>query len=119
MFTRDFDARSHLIQLSPHESFGLFRESDRISIQTANGAKVRVLTLRGETGYEGRPGKLPALPVNHYFVETDGDRTQFAVLPKDYDGATFLGTEADTGTDSDFTWKLKQIRPAWAMVIGM
>ena len=113
LFTQRFDIRSNLIQLSPPERFGLFRESDRISIQTASDAKVHVFTLRGETVYEGRSGKLPALAVNHYFVETDGDRTQFAILPNNYHGATFLGTEADSGGDIQFSQKLEQIQPAW------
>jgi len=73
--------------------------NQKISIRTSNGAKVRVFTLGGETVYEGRSGNVPALAVNHYFVETDGDRAQFAVLPDGYHGATFLGTEADPGTD--------------------
>ena len=112
-FTQRFDVRSNSIQLSPPERFGLFRESDRISIRTSNNARVHVFTLRGETVYEGRPGKLPALAVNHYFVETDGDRTQFAVLPDSYHGATFLGAEADSGGDIQFSQKLEQIQPAW------
>src|SRR5580692_11710882 len=113
LFTQRFDISSHLIQLSPPERFGLFRESDRIFVQTTNGSKVRVFTLRGDTVYAGRPGKLPALPVNHYFVETDGDRTQFAVLPDNYHGATFLGAEADSGTDIQLSQKMEQIQPAW------
>jgi hypothetical protein len=113
VFTQKFDIRSHLIQLSPPERFGLFRESDRIFVRTTNGSKVHVFTLRGDTVYEGRPGKLPALPVNHYFVETDGDRTQFAVLPDNYHGATFLGAEADSGTDIQLSQKMEQIQPAW------
>ena len=113
VFTQKFDSRSHLIQLSPPERFGLFRESDRIFVQTTNGSKVHVFTLRSDTVYEGRPGKLPALPVNHYFVETDGDRTQFAVLPDNYHGAMFLGAEADSGTDIQLSQKLEQIQPAW------
>jgi hypothetical protein len=113
VFTQKFDIRSHLIQLSLPERFGLFRESDKIFIERTHGAKVRVFTLRGDTVYEGRPGKLPALAVNHYFAETDGDRTQFAVLPENYHGATFLGTEADSGTDIQLSQKLEQIQPAW------
>src|SRR4029077_9762082 len=87
-----------------------------ISIRVRTGSPVRVFTLRGQTVYEGTPGKLPRLPIGHYFVETEGDRTQFAVLPDDYMGASFLGTEGDGGNNSSISEKLKLINPTWVRV---
>lgn len=115
-FTRSYDQRKHYISPSPAQRWGLFRLSDHISIRVATHSPVRVFTLRGQTVYEGAPGKLPQLPVGHYFVETDGDRSQFAVLPDDYAGASFLGMASDAGNNSSITAKLKLIEPAWVRV---
>src|ERR1017187_6362261 len=113
LFTRPFDQRNTYIRLSPAQRWGMFRASDRISVRVTTGSPVRVFTRHGQTVYEGASGKLPRLPVGHYFVETDGDRAQFAVLPDDYVGASFLGTECDGGNNLSISAKLKLIKPVW------
>lgn len=112
LFSRSFDVSATKIQLSPSNRRGLFSESDQIEIQTTGNSSVRLLNLDGSILYEGAPTTL-TLPRGHYFVETDGDRTQFAVLPDDYAGAPFLGVEADIGGDATYEQKLAQIQPRW------
>ena len=111
LFTQPFDATQTLISFSPENRRQLFRESDTVSIQTSNNQPVTVFDLRGNMVYQGAPTTLQ-FSRGHYFVETDGDRNQFAVLPDDYAGASFLGTGPDNGWNvlSD---KLQQIQPTW------
>jgi hypothetical protein len=118
LFTRSFNQQNHYLFLRPAQRWGMFRVSDQISIYVTTHSPVRIFTLQGETVYEGSSGMLPHLPVGHYFVETEGDRAQFAVLPDDYKGASFLGTECDGGNNSSISAKLKLIGPAWVRVLG-
>jgi hypothetical protein len=71
-----------------------------------------VLAENGSVVYLGAPTSLH-LAVGHYFVECNGDRNQFAVLPDDYAGASFLCTEADDGSDSSLTMRLSEVDPSW------
>ncbi len=79
------------ISITPQSRYGLFRETDNITISTSDGGSVRVLALDGTLVYSG-PGLTRQYPRGHYFVETAGDRSQFAVLPADYGLQPFLGT---------------------------
>src|ERR1035441_2699080 len=99
LLTQPFNTNVSKIQLIPGSRWGLFRESDSISIQTTDNSAIQVFDLDGNSVYSGAPTTL-TLPRGHYIVECNGDRNQFAVLPNDYNGASFLGTEADNGTDS-------------------
>ncbi len=116
-FSQPFDPSVSKIVVQPWQKWGIFRQSDAISITTSDGSPVRVFNLRGTTVYQGPPGALPALPVDHYFVECAGDRTQFCVLPDDYHGVTFLGVDAADGTDSAVAQRLDQIQPAWVRAL--
>jgi hypothetical protein len=118
LFTQPFDPSTNSIQVKPGEKHGVFRATDEIRVETANGAPLRVFTRRGETVYEGPPAALPKMPPNHYFVETTGDRTQFVVLPADYHGVSFLGTEADDGKLPWNSEKLDRIRPGWSRAVN-
>ncbi len=84
-----------VFQLTPDDRNGLFRVSDTIGIATTNGNPFRVLNTFGNVVYEGTSTNMQ-FSQGHYFVETDGDRTQFAVLPDDY-APTSLPSSQFTG----------------------
>jgi hypothetical protein len=113
-FTQPFDISTSKIGLSPANRSGLFRESDNITISTTNNQSIRILSISGTVVYQGAPRTL-IFSRGHYFVETAGDRTQFAVLPDDYQGASFLGTE---GAESGWGWdavasRVMSIQPSY------
>ena len=112
LLTQPFDISVSKIQITPSARWGLFRESDSISIQTTDNSPIQIFDLNGNSVYSGTSTIL-TLPRGHYIVECNGDRSQFAVLPNDYNGAPFLGTEADDGTDSSLTTRLAVINPSW------
>ena len=101
---------------APHRH-GLFRESDVFRIKSKGGSTVRLWDVHGRKIYEGKPKSL-RLPVGHYFLENETDRTQFAVLPNNYAGASFLGIESDFGEDPLLTEKIAFIDPSWMRVMG-
>ncbi|MBI4115585.1 MAG: hypothetical protein HY447_03310, partial [Candidatus Omnitrophica bacterium] len=111
-WTMAFDPNSttKIIDLGPT---GIFKVGDAIKIQTTNGAAIRVFNWHGEQVYQGNPGTLPSLPVGHYFVETNGDRNQFMVLPKDYSGASFLGSYIDGIPASLVNQRSTLMQTAW------
>jgi len=112
LFIYSFDPLVSKISVAPAARWGLFRQSDAIVIGTADNSSIRVLAENGLVVYLGPPTSLQ-LAVGHYFVECNGDRNQFAVLPDDYAGASFLCTDADDGTDSSLTTRLAQVDPSW------
>jgi Concanavalin A-like lectin/glucanases superfamily/Putative Ig domain len=112
LLTQPFDSNASKIQITPGSRWGLFRESDSISIQTTDNSAIQILDLNGSSIYSGNPTNL-TLPRGHYIVECNGDRNQFAVLPDDYAGASFLSTEADNGGDSSLTARLAAVNPSW------
>ena len=110
-FSWKFDPSHALVKIEPIARWGLFRESEAITVRTLVGTTIRVMDWRGNVVYSGKPGRLLQLPVGHYFVEIPGDRTQFAVLPADYHGASFLGTDADLGLDPAQTLRVDNVDP--------
>jgi hypothetical protein len=99
--------------LAPASRWGLFRESDSIGITNTDGSSIRVLNLDGLVVYSGPPTSLH-LTRGHYFIECNGDRDQFAVLPDDYVGSSFLGMEAlPPGNDVNV---LSAVKPAWLRI---
>ncbi len=118
-FQESFDITVSRIQLSPATRHGLFRASDSISIQTTSNVAFRVLSINGQVVYAGAATTRSFAP-GHYFVETAGDRTQFAVLPDDYSGAPFLGTDALSGGVDPVNVlqneRVARIQPAWARI---
>ncbi len=117
LFTQPFNPANIRLRIEPPSDHGLFRAGEPVTLKTADNAPVRVFTMRGETLYEGAPRRLAPLPPNHYFVETQGDRAEFAVFPADYRGAPFLGTEADHGRLAWHTEKLERIQPHWSRAL--
>ncbi len=117
-FSQPFDPSVSKIVVQPWQKWGIFRQSDTISITTSDGSSIRVFDLQGTTVYQGLPGTLASLPVGHYFVECYGDRTQFCVLPDDYVGASFIGADADSGGDSAYSQRLARIQPGWVRALG-
>lgn len=118
LFRHPWDPTQSVLRLEPHH--GLIRTTDSITIHTTDQRPIRVFSRRGQTIYEGPPTTLRDLAPNHYFVECPGDRTQFAVLPADYRGSAFLGTEAfaAAGWDGPVADRLAQMQPTWARVMG-
>ena len=92
-FTQSFNPAVSLITLTPPPGAGLYHAGDSIGIQTSNSTPIRVMGIDGSLVYSGAVTTLH-LPVGHYFVETPGDRTQFAVLPGDYGNLDMLSTDA-------------------------
>ena len=117
-FTQSFDPNISKIRVQPWQNRELFRQSDSVSIQTSDGSSVRVFNIQGTTVYQGPPGLLPPLPMDHYFVECPGDRAQFCVLPDDYQGASFLSVDKPTGIDSSFVEQLNQNHPTWVRILS-
>ena len=113
-----FDEAHPTIQLLPQERWGLFRETDEITISNTIKGSLRIWGLHGDLVYDGFTPHTLRLPTGHYFVETDRDRTQFAVLPKDYRGAPFFGTEAYVENAQGLLEKDQQIQPGWVRVMG-
>ena len=112
LFIYSFNPAVSKISITPSSRWGLFRESDTITVSTTDSSSIRILAESGSVVYLGPPTSLH-LPLGHYFVECNGDRNQFCVLPDDYAGASFLGTEADDGTDSSLTTRLAAVNPSW------
>src|SRR5579862_8928882 len=114
-FLYPFNPAVSKITLAPAARFGLFRLSDVISIVTTDGSPIRVIDLSGNVVYSGAPTTLqPGL--GHYFVECNGDRTQFCVLPNDYGTGSLLGMDAvDIGEDTNI---LSAMGPSWVRMLG-
>ncbi len=116
-FAYQFVADKTRIQLSQPELVGLYREPETVTVQATGNAPVRVLSLAGDVLYAGVSPVQMRLRCGHYFVETEGDRTQFTVLPSNFAGADFFG--ASPGTFSAIPWVAalqNRTQPAWARV---
>src|SRR5580658_5266335 len=90
-FTMPFNQSVNLIQITPQTGWGFFYQSNSITIQTSNNAAINVYTLNGALVYSGAPTTLSNLAIGHYFVETYGDRAEFAVLPSNWPSLSTLG----------------------------
>jgi hypothetical protein len=110
-WSRTFDPAHVKLHLKPEVNQGLFRARDVIVIQTTGRGPIRVFDLRGHVVFDGNNSCKLHLPTGHYFVETDGDRTQFAVLPNDYRGAAFLGIDGEFGDDRQFSALVDRVSP--------
>lgn len=104
------------IVFRPH-THGLFLAGESVTIETA-GTEIEVRDWNGRLVYQGAPGRLPVSEPGHYFVRTQHDRSQFAVLPADYRGAPFLGMEA-TRPDLPFHVAVAdRVQPGWVRVLS-
>lgn len=111
-WSRTFDPAHVKLHLTPEVNRGLFRARDAITIQTTGRGPIRVFDLRGHVVYDGdKSGKLH-LPTGHYFVETDGDRAEFAVLPNNYHGAPFFGIDGEFGADLQYSVLVDLVSPS-------
>ncbi len=112
-FTQSFDPSVGKIEVDPVQNWCIFHKSEIISIKTSDNSTIRVFDRRGVPVYQGPPGTLPSLPAGHYFVECNGDRTQFLVLPDDYKGSSLIGMDAYSGHNSAYAERLAQVQPSW------
>ena len=103
------------IQCLPASRWNLFREADSITIRTTNNLPIQVTDLDGTVVYEGAPTSL-GLTRGHYFVTCSNDAAEFAVLPNDYTGASFLGMDA-VPPDND-TNVISAVSPSWLRMMG-
>lgn len=104
-----------LIQILSGATEGVTREGTHVIVQHATNAAavLRIVGLRGEQVYHGPFGILPLLPVGHYFMETPGDRGHLIVLPRDYNGSSFMGAMGDSPDDVEGQKRTAIFRPAW------
>ncbi|NQU10447.1 putative Ig domain-containing protein, partial [bacterium] len=110
-FSYSFDVTTGRITLTPASRWMLFRESDTVSIGTTGNTTIRVLSLDGALVYQGPPTSR-TFARGHYFVETPGDRTQFAVLPDDCGILEMMGVH-DTGSWTQGNQVKASLGPRW------
>lgn len=116
-FVYSLNISNDFIRILPAENWGFFRESEPVTITTVSNNPIRILALSNRVLYEGPPTTV-SYPVGHYLVETEGDREQFVVLPADYQGVSFLGTES---VNTALVWHvqvLNRIKPGWARLLS-
>ena len=110
-FTQPFNWTTNKLAILPTANRGVFKVGESVTISASNNAAVAVYDLYGRTVYIGVPKAL-TFAAGHYFVECNGDRNQFAVLPADYVGVSHLGDQSYTvfleGAD-----RQRRIQPGW------
>ena len=110
-FTLPFDWTTKKINILPETKRNVFKVGETVTISTSNNLPITVFDLYWRTVFTGTPGSL-TLAVGHYFVQCNGDRNQFIVLPNDYVGASFLGDMAYTGYRIGED-RQQRIQPGW------
>jgi Concanavalin A-like lectin/glucanases superfamily/Putative Ig domain/Cellulase (glycosyl hydrolase family 5) len=100
-FTQPFDYTTTKIGISPASKWGVFKVGDTVSITTSNNSPITVFDLYGQTVYAGAPASR-TFGAGHYFVQCNGDRNQFVVLPAGYSGASFLGATLAPASANDY-----------------
>lgn len=111
VFTQPFDWTSKKLSVFPTTNQGLFKYGEPVTIAASNNVTIAVYDIYGRSVYLGLPQPL-TFGVGHYFVECNGDRCQFAVLPADYAGISYLGDQA---FNRYFAGEERQLRvqPTW------
>ena len=95
-FTRPFDPTNPpnpcLIVCYPTNTASIYSQGDVITVSNTAGTRIDVFDSTGTfvASNASSPLVLARLPVGHYFVQVDHDRSQFAVLPKNRQ-RNFLG----------------------------
>ena len=74
LFIYPFNPAVSKISVTPGSRWGLFRESDTITVSTTDNSLIRILAENGSLVYLGLPTSLH-VGRGHYFVECNGDRT--------------------------------------------
>ncbi len=77
-----------------NSSTGLYRAGRRVEIRNAARSPISVYDRFGKNLYSG-PARATIWPPGYYFVESQNDRTAFAVLPAGYRGVPHLGADAE------------------------
>lgn len=111
VFTQPFDWTTKKLSILPATNQGLFKVGEAITIAASNQVSIAVYDVYGRTVYAGLPATL-TLGMGHYFVECNGDRSQFAVLPADYAGISYLGDQAFNGF-LEGNERQRRIQPTW------
>jgi hypothetical protein len=113
-FTQPFNWTTKKLIILPSLNQGLFKVGEPVTLFTSNNIPVTVYDLYGRTVYAGAP-TTRNFAVGHYFVECNGDRNQFGVLPGDYAGASFLCDMGYSGyLDGD--QRQQRVQPGWVRV---
>lgn len=110
-FTQPFDWTTKKISILPATNHSLFKVGETVTLATSNNLPVTVFDLYGRIVYQGVPGSR-TFAAGHYFVQCNGDRSQFVVLAADYAGASFLGDLAYGGF-IEGGQRQQRIQPAW------
>lgn len=111
VFSQPFNWTTNRIAILPTVNHGLFKVGEPVILVTSNNVSVTVYDLYGRQVYAGVPTTL-SLAAGHYFVQCNGDRSQFVVLAADYAGASFLG-ELGYGGFIEGAQRQQRIQPAW------
>ena len=120
-FTQPFDYTKTKIVISPASKWGVFKTGDSVTISTSNSLTITVFNSYGQTVYSGAP-TTTTYPAGHYFVQCNGDRNQFVVLPADYDGAPFFGAWTARTSTNDYLQPIysqlgmQWVRTSWGAI---
>src|SRR5688572_24906657 len=79
-FTQPFNWTIKKLTILPTTNQGIFKVGESVVLVTPNNIPITVYDLYGRKIYSGAPTNL-TFAAGHYFVECNGDRSQFAVLP--------------------------------------
>jgi len=112
VFTQPFNWTTKKLTILPSVNQGLFKVGEPVTLSTSNNIPVTVYDLYGRTVYAGVP-TTRTFSAGHYFVECNGDRNQFAVLPSAYAGVAHLGDLAYLGYLAG-NERQQRIQPGWA-----
>ena len=116
-FSQPFDWTRKRITILPAENWGLFKERENVIVETPDKSLITVFDLYGKTVYSSHSPALLNLRCGHYFVQSNGDRIQFAVLPNDYVGASFLGANAVTNVPWGDFQKQQRMGVQWVRTV--
>ena len=92
VFSQPFNYATYpqsIIKIAPITNWGVFATTNAVSITVSNNLAFKVFDMYGRQVFTGT-SLTTNFGTGHYFVECNGDRNQFCVLPADYAGATFL-----------------------------
>ncbi|MEM4719512.1 MAG: hypothetical protein QXG18_01445 [Candidatus Pacearchaeota archaeon] len=112
-WTYNFDYNNNCLIINPVNKYAMFLTNETINITTTANQFIRVYNYDSKEIKNGTFNViLSNLSVGHYFIESScGDRAQFMVLPKDYEGASFIGDDQIAHHKSYSFERAKIIKP--------
>ncbi|MCS6954779.1 MAG: hypothetical protein NZM44_00265, partial [Candidatus Calescibacterium sp.] len=91
----NFNYTSSCLTINPVNNHAIFFVNETVNITSTSGSIIKVYDFDSREIRNGSTRlSLTNLSSGHYFVESScGDRSQFMVLPRDYQGASFIGDD--------------------------